>query len=70
MNEFQRRIGVGARSHAFISHQGGTRRRPVIVEEGARRGTVGGFHTDHWDGRVDATVHAPSIITTTTTKES
>ncbi len=69
-DDFKTRIGVGEPSHAFLTAKGTSRRRNVIVEEGARRGTVGGFHTDHWDGRVDATVHAPTVTVTTSTKES
>lgn len=61
MNEFQERIGVGESSRAFPTKVGTTRKRPVIVEEGPNRGNVGGHHTDHWDGRVDATVK-PNVI--------
>jgi hypothetical protein len=64
-SEWQERIGVGEPCNAFTTAKGKSpRRRPVTVEEGPHRGTVGGFHTDHPDGRVDATVH-PQTVTTT-----
>lgn len=69
MNEFQERIGVGQPSRAFLKHKGTTRRRNVITEEGPHRGTVGGHHTDHWDGRVDATVAPPTIHQTISRRE-
>ena len=34
---------------------------PVIAEEGVRGGKKIGTHTEHWDGRQDATVYAPHI---------
>jgi hypothetical protein len=55
---WQARIGVGERSWFFRSYGDAPRTRDVVVEEGPLRGTVGGFHTDHADGRVDATVRA------------
>ncbi len=61
MNEFQRRIGVGEPSRAFSRLAGTTRRRPVVMDDGPARGKVGGFHTDHWDGRVDATVRPQHV---------
>lgn len=36
-------------------------RVPVIREVGPLAGTVGGFHTKHWDGRQDATVTPPPV---------
>lgn len=61
MNEWQQKIGVGERSRVSLSQAGTSRRRDVVVQEGPNRGRVGGHHTDHWDGRVDATVLAPVI---------
>ena len=55
-SEFQERIGVGERQHLFGRHAGTTRTRPVINDDGSSRGQAGGTHTDHWDGRMDATV--------------
>ena len=60
LNEFQRRIGVGSVNYA-LGRTGPTRNRAVITEEGPTRGTIGGFHTDHKDGRVDATVCPPTV---------
>jgi len=68
VNEFQQRIGVGQTCHA-IGRTGPTRKRLVTVEEGPRRGSVGGFHLDHKDGRTDATVFAPSINVTAKAQE-
>lgn len=62
-SEWQRRIGVGEPCSAFTTAKGRSpRRRPVITEEGPTRGTVGGFHTDHPDGRQDAAVF-PTTVT-------
>lgn len=64
-SEWQRRIGVGEPCSAFTTSKGRSpRRRKVITEEGPSRGTVGGFHTDHPDGRVDATVVNPHTVAT------
>jgi hypothetical protein len=47
-----------------------TRRTPVTIEEGPHRGRVGGHHTEHWDGRQDATVTPGAIrVRATTTEE-
>ena len=67
-NDFQRRIGVGERSNAF-ARKGPTRRRRVIREEGPNRGTVGGYHTDHKDGRQDAHVYAEAVSLRGTARE-
>jgi hypothetical protein len=61
VNEFQKRIGVGEPCRAFGKLAGTTRTRPVVTEEGPTRGTVGGAHIDHWDGRVDAVVSPPTV---------
>jgi len=53
--EFQKRVGVGERARFALRHRGTSRVRPTLIEEGKRAGQVGGHHTDHWDGRVDAT---------------
>jgi hypothetical protein len=57
-NAWQEKVGVGEPARALLRHGKATRRRDVIVEEGPKRGSVGGYHTDHPDGRVDATVMA------------
>lgn len=61
MNEFQRRIGVGERSRIGLKHQGGTKTTQVVREEGSTRGSVAGTTTEHWDGRRDSTVLAPTV---------
>jgi hypothetical protein len=61
VNEFQKRIGVGEPCRAFGKLAGTTRTRPVVTEEGPTRGTVGGAHIDHWDGRVDAVVSPATV---------
>lgn len=61
LNDFQKRIGIGEVSRAFPTKMGTSRNRPVIKEEGPSRGSVGGYHTDHWDGRTDAVVK-PDVI--------
>lgn len=61
MNEFQARIGVG-RPHPGLGRKtGDTRTLPVTIEEGPRRGTQGGWHTEHRSGRVDATITPPPV---------
>lgn len=59
MNEFQKRIGVGE-THYGLARTGPIRKREVIIERGPQRGQVGGFQTDHKDGRMDATVRVPA----------
>lgn len=61
MNEWQRRIGVGEPSRAFLTKAGTSRRRLITTEEGPTRGKVGGAEIDHWDGRVDAVVRPETI---------
>ena len=63
MNEFQRRIGVGEPCRSFGRLAGTTRNRPIGADDGPMRGRKVGHNTDHWDGRVDATVQAPAIRT-------
>jgi len=46
-----------------------TRRHDVTVEEGPRRGRVGGFLTEHWDGRQDATVTPATVAVRATVHE-
>src|SRR5688572_27287975 len=68
--EFQKKIGVGERQYRFGKHSGTNNVKPVVIEEGSRAGKVGGYQTEHWSGRVDATVLAPSITLKTQTQES
>ena len=61
-NAFQERIGVGEPCYSFTTAKGRSpRKRAVIREEGDNRGKVGGFQTDHPDGRMDAQVFAPTV---------
>lgn len=62
-SDWQKRIGVGEPCRALTSEAARTptRRRRVIREEGPGAGQVGGFQTDHSDGRLDATVLAPTV---------
>jgi hypothetical protein len=63
-SEFARRIGVGEPCNSFTTAAGrAPRRRKVVTDEGPRRGTVGGYQTDHPDGRLDAHVFAPTATT-------
>lgn len=68
-SEYQKHIGVGERTSIVLRRAGQTRRTDVLVEDGPRRGRVGGFHTEHWDGRVDATVLAPAVNIKTRAQE-
>lgn len=58
MNEFQAKIGVGQRQVRYGRYAGTNRDIPVRRED---NGAIGGFHTEHWSGRVDATIIAPTI---------
>lgn len=58
MNEFQEHIGVGRPSLALGRLHGTTRQRDEVRQD---NGKPAGFHTDHWDGRVDATIFPPTI---------
>lgn len=63
MNEFQERVGVGQRQSRYHAHAGTTRERPVVSDDGPLRGKVVGSQTDHWSGRVDATIKRATTIT-------
>jgi hypothetical protein len=54
-------IGVGVQALQIRHGADPTRRVPVVREVGPTRGTVGGYHTEHWDGRRDATVQPAAI---------
>jgi hypothetical protein len=61
-SEFARHVGVGEPCHTFTTAKGrAPRRRKVVTEEGPNRGNVGGYQTDHPDGRLDAHVYAPTV---------
>lgn len=57
-NDFQKRIGVGERQYRYGRHVGTNKHIPVRNED---TGTLGGVQTEHWSGRVDATVFARRI---------
>ena len=67
MNEFQDRIGVGQPSRAF-GRLAGTSKDTLVRRHDT--GEVGGKQTEHWDGRVDATIVAPTIIENLSTGET
>jgi hypothetical protein len=68
VNEFQERVGVG-RACVALGRTGPTRQRTVVADDGPRRGNVAGVEVDHKDGRVDATVYAPTIQVTSKVQE-
>jgi len=57
---WQAKVGVGERQVKITGRRSVT--VPVVVEEGPNRGQPGGHHTDHRDGRRDATV-TPAALT-------
>jgi hypothetical protein len=67
-------MGVGRRSAAVATNrisQGPdpTRRVPVTADDGPRRGRRAGWHTEHMDGRQDATVTPAMVTVRATTQE-
>jgi hypothetical protein len=57
-SEWARRIGVGERQYLYGRHVGTIDHRPVVRDD---NGKIGGEQHHHWDGSVDATVHASPI---------
>lgn len=53
--------GVGVQTQLIRQGADAVKKTPVVLDEGPRRGKVGGYHTEHWDDKVDAKVHAPQI---------
>jgi len=66
MNEFQEKIGVGQRQNRYGRYAGTSKDVPVWREDGK----LSGKHTNHWDGRVDATIIAPTINRNLSTGET
>ena len=68
MNDFQARIGVGQPSHAFRLKGGpGTvKTREVVADDGPQRGKPTGTQTEHWSGRVDATIRPATVAVKST----
>jgi hypothetical protein len=54
-------LGLGFQGHRARYGADPTRRHDVIAQEGPRQGQIAGWHTEHWDGRQDATV-TPSTV--------
>lgn len=57
-SEWQARVGVGERQVRYGVHAGTSQDIPAYRED---NGELGGKHTHHWDGRVDATIVAPTL---------
>lgn len=55
---WQTRIGVGERQVRYGVLAGTVKDIPVFRED---NGQLGGKQTEHWDGRVDATIIAPTL---------
>lgn len=55
---WQEKIGVGERQVRYGVHAGGSIDIPAYRED---NGQLGGKHTEHWDGHVDATIIAPTL---------
>lgn len=60
-------MGVGARQVPFGRHAGTAHVETVRRED---NGKVGGQQIHHWDGRVDATIIAPTLVKNMTTGET
>lgn len=58
-SEWQRKIGVGERQVNYGVHAGGSIEIPKFRED---NGHLSGKQVEHWDGRVDATVIAPTLV--------
>lgn len=64
--EWQERIGVGEKQVNYGVHAGTSLEIPKYRED---NGKLGGKQVEHWDGRVDATIIAPTIVKNLTTGE-
>ena len=58
-SEWQKRMGVGEKNGRFGVHVGTVKETPVYRED---NGKLGGKQTEHWNGRVDATIIAPTLV--------
>lgn len=65
-SKWQDKIGVGEKQHLFGRHVGTSKDIPAYRED---NGKIGGKHTEHWDGRVDATIIAPTLVKNASTGE-
>jgi hypothetical protein len=55
MNDYQEKL----RSLSFSKGKRGTSIKKPVIHDGD--GTIGGFHTEHWDDSQDATVRAKTV---------
>lgn len=65
--EWKIHIGVGQQQYKF-GVLAGTDKETLVRRED--NGKIGGKQTEHWDGRVDATIIAPTIIKNLSTGET
>jgi len=56
-NDFQKKVGVGEKQYLYGRHVGKKKKTKVLNDD---NGKVGGYQTEHWSGRVDATVTPPT----------
>lgn len=54
-------LGIGFQGLRSRHGRDPVQRVPVTAEEGRSAGRTVGEHAVHWDGRQDATVHAPTV---------
>lgn len=65
--EWKRRMGVGERQFVYGRQAGSSRDVPLFRED---TGQLNGKYTQHWDGRQDCTLVAPTIVESVRTGES
>lgn len=65
-SEWQKKVGIGERQHVYGKHAGSAKEYPIYRED---NGKLGGKQVEHWDGHVDATIIAPTLVKNTTTGE-
>lgn len=58
-SEWQKRMGVGERQVNYGVLAGGSVEIPKYRED---NGKLGGKQVEYWDGRVDATILAPTVV--------
>jgi hypothetical protein len=62
-------LGIRYQGHRSRQGKDPIRRTPAIADHGPRAGKPAGYHTDHWDGRRDATVHPGAVRVRLKTEE-
>lgn len=65
-SEWQEKVGVGERQNRYGKHAGSAQEVPVYRED---NGKLGGKQVNHWDGRQDATIIAPTLVKDAVTGE-